>query len=176
MTFVDYIKRGWDVAQLKTEAIRELAGDEKGIGPAIGILAISGLCAGIGSLNMVGLFVFPFVRVIGGFIFIAIVHFAATTFFGAKGKLTSLVVPVFCASLITWVAIVPLIGPTFLGFLAGLWMLVVMVVCVENIYDGLDRGKAIGVVAIPVVLFLIIGMMLVVMGVGLMAATGAFRS
>jgi hypothetical protein len=175
MSFVDYIKRGWDVVQLKVEAVKELAADEKAIGPAIGILAIGGICAGIGSLNPIGLFVFPFVRVIGGFIFVALVHFVATTFFGGEGKLMSLAAPVFCASLVTWVTIIPIIGPTFLAFLAGLWLLVVSVVCVENIY-GLDRGKAIGVVAIPVVLFLIIGMLLVVMGVGLMAATGAFAS
>lgn len=175
MSFVDYIKKGWEVAQLKTETIRELAADEGAIGPAIGILAIGGVCAGIGSINVVGLFVLPFVRVIGAFIFVAVAHFAATTFFGGKGRLTAFAIPVFCASLITWVAIVPLIGPTFLGFLAGLWMLVVMVVTLENVYEGVDRGKAIASVAIPLVIFLIVGMMLVVMGVGILAATGALK-
>ncbi len=175
MSFVDYIKKGWEAAQLKTDVVKELAADEGGIGPAIGILAISGLCAGIGSLNPMGLLAFPFVRVIGGFIAVAIMHFVATTFFGGKGKLTSLAVPVFCASIITWVSVVPIIGPTFLAFLAGLWMLAVMVICVENVY-GIERAKAIGVVAIPVVLFFIIAMTLVVMGVGLLAATGAFSS
>ena len=172
MTFVDYIKQGWDAAQLKTDSIRQLADDNDAIGPAIGILAIGGVCAGIGSFNPVGFFVLPFMRIIGGFILVAITHFLATTFFDGKGKLTSLAVPLFCASLITWVAIVPILGPTFLAGLAGLWMLVVAVVTVEIVY-GIDRGKAIAVVAIPVVLFLIIGMMMVVMGVGLMAATGA---
>ena len=43
MTFVDYIKRGWDAAQLKTDSIRQLADDSEAIGPAIGILAIGGL-------------------------------------------------------------------------------------------------------------------------------------
>ena len=175
MTFVDYIKRGWDAAQLKTDSIRQLADDSEAIGPAIGILAIGGLCAGIGSFNPIGFFVLPFLRVIGGFIFVAITHFLATTFFEGKGRLTSLAVPLFCASLITWVAIVPLLGPTLLAGLAGLWMLVVMVVSVEVVY-GIDRGKAIAVVAIPVVVFLVIAMLMVVMGVGLMAATGAFRT
>ena len=175
MTFADYIKRGWDVAQLKTDSIRQLADDTEAIGPAIGILAIGGVCAGIGSFSPIGFFVLPFMRVIGAFIFVAITHFLATTFFEGKGKLTSLAVPLFCASLITWVAIVPLLGPTFLAGLAGLWMLVVMVVSVEVVY-GIDRGKAIAVVAIPVVVFLVIAMLMVVMGVGLMAATGAFRT
>jgi len=176
MTFTDYIKRGWDVVQLKTDAVKELAVDEGGIGPAIGILAIGGVCAGIGSLNFMMMFIFPIMRIIGAFIFVAITHFAATTFFGGKGKLMGLAVPVFCASLITWVSIIPIIGPTFLGFLAGLWMLVVTVVCVENVYEGIDRGKAIASVAIPFVLFLIIGLMLVVMGVGILAATGVLAN
>jgi len=175
VTFADYIKRGWDAAQLKTDSIRQLADDTEAIGPAIGILAIGGVCAGIGSFSPIGFFVLPFMRVIGAFIFVAITHFLATTFFEGKGKLTSLAVPLFCASLITWVAIVPLLGPTFFAGLAGLWMLVVMVVSVEVVY-GIDRGKAIAVVAIPVVVFLVIAMLMVVMGVGLMAATGAFRT
>ena len=175
MTFVDYIKQGWDAAQLKTDSIRRLADDNDAIGPAIGILAIGGVCAGIGSFSPIGFFVLPFLRIIGGFLLVAITHFLATTFFDGKGKLTSLAIPLFCASLITWVAIVPILGPTFLAGLAGLWMLVVMVVSVEIVY-GIDRGKAIAVVAIPVVLFLVIGMMMVLMGVGLMAATGAFRN
>ena len=57
MTFVDYIKQGWDAAQLKTDSIRQLADDNDAIGPAIGILAIGGVCAGIGSFNPVGFFV-----------------------------------------------------------------------------------------------------------------------
>jgi hypothetical protein len=174
VTFVDYIKRGWDAAQLKTDSIKQLADDSEAIGPAIGILAISGVCMGIGSLSPIGFFMFPFVRIIGGFILVAITHFLATTFFEGNGKLTSLAIPLFCASLITWVAIIPVLGPTFLAGLAGLWMLVVAVVSVEIVY-GIDRGKAIAVVAIPVVLFLVIALMMVVMGVGIMAATGAFR-
>jgi hypothetical protein len=172
MTFTDYIKRGWDVVQLKTDAIKELAADEGAIGPAIGILAIGGVCAGIGSLNFLAVFFLPFVRVIGAFVFLAIAHFAATTFFGGKGRLMSLAIPVFCGSLVTWVAIIPLIGPWFLSFLAGLWMLVIMVLSIENTYEGIDRGKAIASVAVPFVLFLIIAMLFVVMGVGLLAATG----
>jgi len=176
MSFVDYIKKGWEVIQLKTDAVKELAADEKGIGPAIGILAIAGACAGIGALNFVMVIGFAIGWLIWGFVFVAITHFAATTFFGGKGKLTSLVVPVFCGSLVLWVSIVPVLGPMFLSFLASLWMLVITVVCVENVYEGVDRGKAIASVAIPVVLSLILGVILAVVGVGLLAATGAIAN
>jgi hypothetical protein len=172
MTFTDYIRSGWNVVQLKSESIKDLAADEGAVGPSIGILAIGGVCAGIGSLNFAAMFFLPVILIIGAFVFLAITHFAATTFFGGKGKLMSLAVPVFCASLIVWVTIVPVIGPTLLCFLAGLWMLVVTVVATENVYEGIDRGKAIASVAIPFVLFLIVGMMVLIMGVGILAATG----
>jgi hypothetical protein len=175
MSFVDYIKRGWNVVQLKADTVKELSADEHAVGPAIGILAIGGVCAGIGSLNFVGVVVSPFIFVVFGFVFVAIMHFIATTFFGGEGKLMGLMVPVFCGALVTWVAVVPLLGPLFLIHLAFLWMLVVMVVCVENVY-GIDRGKAIGVVAIPVVLSFIIGGIIFAMGLTLIAATGALSS
>jgi hypothetical protein len=173
MSFVDYIKRGWEVVQLKAGAVKDLSADDHAIGPAIGIVAIGGVCAGIGSFSFAGVVVMPFVFVISGFIFVAVMHFVATTFFGGEGKLLSLMVPVFCGALVTWVGVVPLLGPLFL-ILAFLWLLVVMVVCVENVY-GIDRGKAIGVVAIPVVLFFIVFIIIVAMGLTLAALAGAFR-
>ena len=175
MSFVDYIKLGWEVVQLKTEAIKSLAADEKGIGPAIGILAIGGLCAGIGSFTPGLFFALPFLYVIGGFIVVAIMHFVATTFFGGEGKLMSLVVPAFCGSLVTFVAIVPFIGPLFLVHLAFLWLLVVLVICVESVY-GIDRGKAVVVVAVPAVLTFIVVLTLGAVLLAVLAATGVLTS
>lgn len=175
MSFVDYAKRGWEVAQLKTEAIKTLAADEKGIGPAIGILAIGGLCAGIGSFTPGLFFGLPFLYVIGGFIVVAIMHFVATTFFGGEGKLMALAVPAFCGSLVTFVAIIPFIGPLFLVHLAFLWLLVVLVICVENVY-GIDRAKAVVVVAVPAVLTFIVALTLGAVLVAILAATGALNS
>lgn len=169
MSFTDYIKQGWAAAQLKADAIRQLSEDESAIGPAIGILAIGGVCTGIGLLNPALMLAWPFVRVIGGFIFVAILHFVATAFFQGQGKLTALAIPAFCASVIGWAAIVPLLGPV-LAWLAGLWMLVVLVICVEVVY-GLDRGKAIATVAIPFAAFLLLGLFLMLAGIGLVAAT-----
>lgn len=170
MSFTDYIKQGWAAAQLKADAIRQLSEDESAIGPAIGILAIGGVCAGIGLLNPAMMLALPFVRVIGGFIFVAILHFVATAFFQGQGKLTALAIPAFCASVIGWAAVVPLIGPMLLAWLAGLWMLVVLVISVEVVY-GLDRGKAIATVAIPFAAFLLLGLFLMLAGIGLVAAT-----
>jgi hypothetical protein len=174
MSFTDYIKGGWEVAKLNAEMIKKLAADKEAVGPAIGILAIGGVAAGIGTFSIGGMFLFPIVRIVGAFIFVAIVHFIATAFFDGKGQFTAFAVPVFCASVISWATIIPVIGPVLLGPLTGLWLLVVMVLCVELVY-GIDRGKAIAVVAIPLVVFLIIGIFfLVLTGLGLLAFSGRF--
>ncbi len=172
MTFVDYLKKGWEVVQLKTDAIDQMAADEKAFGPAIGILAIGGVCGALGMLNLPGIVMFPVMRVIGFFIFIGIIHFAATTILGGKGDFKAVFIPPAIGSLISWVGIVPILG-TFLAGLAGLWLLVVTVVTVERVY-GLDRGKAIIAVAIPVVVGIIIAMIVgAAVGLGTLMLIGA---
>lgn len=166
MAFADYIKNGWSAAQLKAEAIDGLARDKEGLGPAIGILAIAGACAAIGTLNGLGIIYLPILRIVAVFIGVGIMHFVATLF-GGKAEFRNIFVPVSCASLITWVAIVPFVGPV-VAFLAGLWLLVVAVVAVERAH-GIDRGKAIMAVLAPVALFLIIAFIGIVLGLSLLA-------
>ena len=79
---------------------------------------------------------------------------------------------IFCSTVISWATIVPFIGPFLVGPLTGLWLLVVMVLSTEVVY-GVERGKAIAAVAIPLVVFLIVfGFLALVAGVGFMAITG----
>jgi len=154
MSFGDYLKKGWEVVKLNQKAIEELAQDDKAFGPAIGVVAISGVCMAIGMLQPLGIIYMPIVRVIGFFIFAGIVHFVAKSFFGGQGEFKQFAAPVGCATLITWVSVIPLVGIP-LGVLAGLWVLVPAVLTLEKTY-GLERGKAIITVAIPVVLALIL--------------------
>jgi hypothetical protein len=154
MSFGDYLKRGWEVVRLKTEAIDALAQDEKAFGPAVGVVALSGLCWAIGTLQPWGIILWPIARVIGFFIFIGIIHLAATAIFGGKGEFRALFNPIGCAVLVTWVAIIPILGIP-LGVLAGLWLLVPSVLTVERLY-GIDRTKAIISVLIPVILAIIV--------------------
>ncbi len=155
MSFGDYLKKGWEAVQLKGEAIDLLAQDEEAMGPAIGILAIGGVAAAIGVLQPLGIIYMPILRLIGAFIFVGIMHFCATTFFGGTGGFKAVFTPLACASLISWIGVIPLVGPV-LAVLAGLWLLVVAVVSVERAH-AIDRGKAIVVVAIPLIIGLIIG-------------------
>ena len=155
MSFVDYLKKGWEAVQLKTEAIESLAADEKAFGPAIGILAIGGLALAVGSMNPGGIILFPIIFVAGAFIAVGLMHLAASLIFGATGEFKSLINVIGCASIIRWIAVVPLLGPTLM-VLSGLWLLVIGVLAVGEVYK-LDRGKSVVVVAVPVVLALILG-------------------
>jgi len=172
MGFMDYLKKGWEVVQLKTDAIDQLAADEKAFGPAIGILAIGGVCGALGIFNLPGIVMFPVMRVIGFFIFIGIIHFVSTSMLGGKGDFKAVFIPPAVGSFISWVGIVPFLG-VFLAGLAGIWMLVVTVLTVERVY-GLERGKAIIAVAVPAVLGIIIAMIFAAaIGIGTLMLMGA---
>jgi len=169
MSFMDYLKKALEVIKLNKEVIDELANDEKAMGPAIAIVAISGACWAIGTWSAIGIILMPIFRLIGFFIFFAITHFVATTFLGGAGEFKKLLVPCGFATMVTWVAIFPFPPlAIFFGVLAGLWALVPCVLSVERIY-GLDRGKAIIAVAVPLALGIIISaVMAAAVGVGLM--------
>jgi hypothetical protein len=167
MSFGDYLKKGWEVVKLNGQAIQELADDEKAFGPAIGIVAISGVCWAIGTLQPLGIIYGPILRLIGFFLFTGIVHFMATTFLGGTGEFKSFFSAIGCATLITWISIIPLLGIP-LGILAGLWLLVPSVLAVEKLY-GIDRGKSIIAVATPIVIFLILGSVFALIGFSMWA-------
>ena len=55
MSFMDYLKKAWEIIKLNKEVIAEIAADEKAVGPAIGVVAISGVCWAIGALQPLGI-------------------------------------------------------------------------------------------------------------------------
>jgi hypothetical protein len=113
----------------------------------------------------------PIVRVVGMFIIVAIMHFVATSFMGAKGgQFSALFAPLSCATVITWIGIIPFLGPV-LAFVAGLWLLVISVIVVEMVYQ-IDRTKAIIVVAVPLVLGIVISIIAFFMGMSALALMG----
>ena len=167
MSFADYLRKGWEVAKLKLEAIDALAADEKAFGPAVGIVAISGACWALGALQPLGIIYGPILRLIGFFIFVGIVHFVATTFLGGKGEFRRFFTPVGCSVLVTWISIIPVLG-VGLAVLAGLWVLVPAVLTAERVY-GIDRGKAVVAVLTPIVIFLILAAVFAIIGLSMWA-------
>ncbi len=171
MSFFDYMKAGWEVVKLKVEVIEKLAADEKAFIPAIGIVAIGGACMAFGMLQPALVIVTAILVLIGMFIDTGIMHFVATSFFGGKGEFKGLFSPLGCASIILWVGIIPAAGlPLF--WLAALWLCVVAVFTIEKVYS-IERGKAVIVVAVPVVIGLLLSAFMAMLGVFTAAMLGA---
>ena len=116
---------------------------------------------------------FPVVYLVGAFIGAAILHLIATMVFGGEGEFVSFFRPFALTYVLAWVNVIWVLN-WVLSPIAGLWMCVVWVVCIEREY-GLDRGKAIATVAIPVAILFFLGMLFlaflgaaaVLLGIGL---------
>jgi hypothetical protein len=150
MDFTAAISRGWRMIQLDRSAAREVLGDQDALIPSLVIIAISGVAAAIGQLNIAGIFVLPILMPIFYFVCVGIVHLAASVLGGSGSYL-----PTYCGyghgvGLLYWVTVIPIVGP-IIGFFAMIWGLVVGVVIVEENY-ALSRGKAIVAVLVPAVL------------------------
>ncbi|MBD3348494.1 MAG: hypothetical protein GF400_04785 [Candidatus Eisenbacteria bacterium] len=170
MSFTDYLKKALEIVKLNKEVIGEMAVDEKALGPAVGVVAISGVCWAIGALQPLGIIYGPIIRLIGFFIFTGIVHFVAVTFLGGEGDFKGFMNPVGLAVMVTWVSIIPLLGVVF-GVLAGLWVLVPAVLTAEHVYK-IDRGKAVIAVVAPIVVFMILGGIFALIGLSMWAVLG----
>jgi len=161
--FVEYVKQAIDIIQLKTDAIDRARGDEEAFTMGLVIIALGGIGAAIGYLNPFGVIFMPVVSLVMAFVVMAILHLIATLLFGGQGEYVRLFRPLSLAYVLTWVNVVWILN-FILSPLAGIWWCVVAVLCIEREY-GLDRGKAIATVAIPVVvLFLLAVMFLAFLG------------
>lgn len=163
MSFGDYILQGAGVLQIKPKAIREAASDSEALKTGLAFIVIAGAAAALGSWTLPGLILFPLVFLARAMIHSGIVHFLATAGFGGRGSLGDFFRPMSLAFLLDWVLvvglvvnIVPLLGPAAMILLAlavTLWKLVVDAVIIETVY-GLERGKAVAVMAIVVLVFI----------------------
>jgi len=162
MSFGDYILQGADVLQIKPKAIREVAADMPALRTGLVFIVIAGAAAALGSWTLPGLILFPLAFLVRALIHSGMIHFLATAGFGGKGAFGEFFRPLALAHLLDWVLvvglvinIVPLLGPAMMILLAlvvTLWKLVVDTVIIETVY-GLERSKAVAVMAIVVVVF-----------------------
>jgi len=156
--FVEYVKQAFDIIQLKEEAIDRARGDEEAFTMGLIVIALGGIGAAVGSMNPFGIVLFPVFYLVVAFIGAAILHLIATMVFGGEGEFVSFFRPFGLAYILAWVNVVWVLN-VVLAPLAGLWMCVVWVICIEREY-GLNRGKAIATVAIPVAIFFFLGVLL----------------
>ncbi len=153
MNFGDYVKKAIDVVKLDTSAMTSLAADPKAFGMGIAILALAGVAAGIGSLNLLAIITTPIAVILLSFVGVAILHGLALLF-GGKGKYTELYNVMAHSAVIQWVMIIPFIG-SLLGLLASIWRIVIAVIALQTVHK-LSAGQAIAVVLIPVIIIVAI--------------------
>ena len=156
-SFVEYVKQALDIVQLKEDAIDRARGDEEAFTMGLVIIVLAGIGTAVGSMNPLGVVVFPVFYLVMAFVGAAILHLLATVAFGGEGQFVSFFRPFALAYVLAWVNLVWFLN-VVLSPLAGLWMCVVWVICIEREY-GLDRPRAIATVVIPVAIIFFLGMM-----------------
>ena len=158
------VKKGIEIVKLNGTVMEEVAKTPALTGMGVLIIVLAGVAYAIGSLNLVGIILFPISFIIGTFIGFGIFHLLALLF-GGKAKFGEFYRTMSHSYVLYWVSVIPVIG-IFLAGLVGLWELVVTVFALKNVHQ-LSTAKAIIVLLIPVIIGIIIG---VAVGVALMAA------
>ncbi len=139
-------------AKLDVNLYEEVEADKTAMGQAIGVVVLSSLAAGIGSMSMGGrnLFWGTIVALVGWYIWAYLTYFIGTKFLpeaqtkADHGELLRTIGFSSSPGLIRVLGIIP--GLTNLVFtVAGVWMLVAMVIGVRQALDYKSTPRAIGV-------------------------------
>jgi hypothetical protein len=140
-------------AKLQASVYQEVEADRNAMGQAMGVVLLSSVAAGIGTLgqgNMAGLF-FGIIGALGGwFLWAFLTYFIGTRFLATPqtqadyGQLLRTIGFSSAPGIIRVLGIIPgLSGLVFL--VAGIWMLAAMVVAVREALDYQSTWRAIGV-------------------------------
>lgn len=161
MTFKEYFSKGIEIVKLNKDAASDVAAQEDAFGMAILFVAIGGVAAGLGSvMTKLGfgffmIIIYPVMCVLGSFIATWIL-FLLAKLFGGTGTYRAHYSALGIGSLPFWALVVPV-----LGGIVALWNIPVSVIVTERIHN-ISNGKAIAVVLIPLVLFIILALIAVV--------------
>ena len=160
--FVDSVKQAVEIVKLNGKAAVNVSKDKNATLMGILIVIIGGTLSGIanlaGTFDLLLVILAPMVvGLIFFFVSVGIIHLLARLF-GGKAGYMELFRAQSHVQILSWLVIIPFLGNT-LNFLVSLWSIVVSVVILENVHK-LSRGKAVMVVLIPAIVF----MLLVVIG------------
>jgi|SRR3989344_1339236 len=182
MSYVDYLKSGFEILKLNRKEISNVAKDEKATGWGILTLVLTGAVVGLlATLLTLGLGAFlivlyPIMMVVGLYIGAGILYLVSKIF-GGNGTYMGLVRPSSVSSYISILGLIP-----FVGFLAGIWNIVVWVVTVSET-QKLSVGKSVAVVLIPMIIIGVLAILLfaalfasllAVGGLGALGSTGGY--
>ena len=151
-----FIERMIRAAKLDVNLYEEVEADKTAIGQAMGVVVLSSLAAGIGSISMggrnlfLGLFFGTIVALVGWYIWAYLTYFIGTRFLpeaqtkADHGELLRTIGFSSSPGLIRVLGIIPVL--TKLVFtVAGIWMLIAMVIAVRQALDYKSTGRAVGV-------------------------------
>ena len=139
-------------AKLDVNLYEEVEADKTAIGQAMGVVVLSSLAAGIGSISMGGgnLFLGTILALVGWYIWAYLTYFIGTRFLPeakTKADLGELLRTIGFSSspgLIRVLGIIPALT-TLVFTVAGIWMLIAMVIAVRQALDYKSTGRAVGV-------------------------------
>jgi hypothetical protein len=170
--FVQALKHAVEFFKLDFTHLKTVADDPKMPLWVIIILAISGVASAIGSLNILGIFVIPFLSIIFGSLFIVFFWVIAGPIMGGKASILQHYNTLGLLSVVQWISVIPFLGP-FISLILSFYMIFVYQKMIKILHE-LSEGKAWIVVLIPVVIGLIIALILaMVFGLAILGIASA---
>jgi len=164
----NFVNRMIRAAKLDAALYEEVEADKSALGQAMGVVILSSIAAGIGSISRGGLFsvlVAVAASLIGWYIWAYLTYLIGTKLLpepqtkSDPGELLRTIGFASSPGLIRVIGVVP--GLERIVFpIAGIWMLVAMVIAVRQALDYSSTGRAIGVCAIGWVINIAVLMLL----------------
>ena len=140
-------------AKLDVALYEEVEADKGAMGQAMGVVILSSVAAGIGTIGTVGikgLFFGTIVALLGWFIWAFLTYFIGTRLLPEPqtkadyGELLRTIGFSSSPGVLRVLGIIPMLG-AILNFIIGIWMLVAMVIAVRQALDYKSTWRAVGV-------------------------------
>ena len=151
-------------AKLDVNLYEEVEADKTAMGQAMGVVLLSSVAAGIGTIairGLGGIFIGTIAALIGWYIWASLTYFIGTKWLPepqTKADIGELLRTIGFSSspgLIRVLGIIPGLGG-IVFLVASIWMLVAMVIAVRQALDYKSTGRAVGVCAIGFVIQMVI--------------------
>lgn len=140
-------------AKLDVNLYEEVEADKGAMGQAMGVVVLSSVAAGIGTIGtagMKGLVLGTIVALVGWFIWAFLTYFIGTRLLPEPqtradyGELLRTIGFSSSPGVLRFLGIIPILG-NILNFICGIWMLVAMVIAVRQALDYRSTWRAVGV-------------------------------
>ena len=140
-------------AKLDVNLYEEVEADKGAMGQAMGVVILSSVAAGIGTIGITGikgLFFGTIVALLGWFIWAFLTYFIGTRLLPEPqtkadyGELLRTIGFSSSPGVLRVLGIIPMLG-TILNFIIGIWMLVAMIIAVRQALDYKSTWRAVGV-------------------------------